>query len=471
MSDNTGSDKPASGLSRRDVLKAAGATAGVAATVGGAVSLLSGASEPEPQGAPAVLTNTQAGRKFRAYVKLSNDIPTVIQVTARALQARQIAVRMEAAQTCYTSVDECLIQGTPVGPAGPNIVGHGGVGIVEAIGPAVNSVRVGDRVVIPFHKACGRCFNCLWMRSDKCLNAANLKENYIPAVDLPDGKSLISPIGGMTEILITNEEQTVPVFTDASSVELAMLTCVGGCGLGMAMTNVPVELASDVVVFGAGPVGLSALQGAKLKGATQIIVVDPIKYRRDLAMTLGATATVDPNQFKERNPPNGIAGLGAGMKDALVDHLRDMCKLKTDRLWAGGGRVGPDHIIEAVGGDRIKPKEVQGPDPTGVQVLEQCWDLCSQIGTLATCSVGQPDNAFVRIKASQWADGAKHHWPGTGGGTNDRRDVPRFARLIEHGQLNMKALASKTYPLSQAKEAYQAAADRTVVATVVTPNA
>ena len=87
-------------------------------------------------------------------------------------------------------------------------------------------------------------------------------------------------------------------------------------------------------------------------------------------MTLGATATVDPNQFKERNPADGIAGLGAGMKDALVDHLRDMCKLKTDRLWAGGGRVGPDHVIEAVGGDRIKPKEVQGPDPTGVQVLE-----------------------------------------------------------------------------------------------------
>jgi S-(hydroxymethyl)glutathione dehydrogenase/alcohol dehydrogenase len=159
------------------------------------------------------------------------------------------------------------------------------------------------------------------------------------------------------------------------------------------------------------------------------------------------------------------------MKDALVDHIREMCKMATDRLWAGGGRVGPDHVIEAVGGDRIKPKEVQGPDPTGVTVLEQCWDLCSDIGTLITCSVGQPNDAVVRIKASQWADGAKHHWPGTGGGTNDRRDVPRFAKLMDRGQLNMKALASKTYPLSQAKEAYQAAADRTVVATVVTPNA
>ena len=79
-----------------------------------------------------------------------------------------------------------------------------------------------------------------------------------------------------------------------------MLTCVGGCGLGMTMTKCPVDVASDVVIFGAGPVGLSSVQGAKLKGATRIIVVEPIAYRRGLALKLGATAVVDPNQYKER---------------------------------------------------------------------------------------------------------------------------------------------------------------------------
>jgi S-(hydroxymethyl)glutathione dehydrogenase/alcohol dehydrogenase len=78
---------------------------------------------------------------------------------------------------------------------------------------------------------------------------------------------------------------------------------------------------------------------------------------------------------------------------------------------------------------------------------------------------------MVQIPAAQWADGAKHHWPGTGGGANPRRDTPRFIRLMETGQLNLKALASKTYPLKQAMEAYQVAADRTVVATIVAPNA
>jgi threonine dehydrogenase-like Zn-dependent dehydrogenase len=147
-----------------------------------------------------------------------------------------------------------------------------------------------------------------------------------------------------------------------------------------------------------------------------------------------------------------------------------MTKMKYDRIWAGAGRNGPDHIIEAVGGDRLKPRRMpQGPDPTGVRVLQQCWELGSSIGSIVTCSVGQPGNAMVQIPASQWADGAKHHWPGTGGGTNDRRDSQRYIRLMETGQITMKALASKTYPLSGAREAYQVCADREVVATVVTP--
>jgi Zn-dependent alcohol dehydrogenase len=85
--------------------------------------------------------------------------------------------------------------------------------------------------------------------------------------------------------------------------------------------------------------------------------------------------------------------------------------------------------------------------------------------------VGHPDDATVKIAAAQWADGAKHHWPGTGGGTNDRKDSPRHVRLLETGQLDMKTLVGKTYPLSQSREAYQVCADRTLIATVVTPNA
>jgi len=446
-------------VSRRSILKAA-AVSGAAALVSGA-----GVTSSSQAQAPAVLTNTQAGRKFRAFVKVSNELPTLQDLTVRGISGRQIVVRTEAAQTCYTTVNQVLRRGTPTNQA--VIVGHGGVGIVEAIGPQAIRTRVGDRVIVNFWSACGSCFNCVRMRSDKCLNRG--AATAVPTCNMTDGTPVFSPNSGMAELLIVQEEMATPVFTQLPAPELAMLTCVGECGLGMANTNSPVEVGSDVVVFGAGPVGLSAIQMAKIKGASQIIVVEPVQYRRDLALKLGATSAVDPNQYRERQPIVGAGANADHFRDSLVEHLRDMCKQKTDRLFAGGGRIGPDHIIEAVGGDYVKPKVEQGPDPTGVLPLQQCWELCSQIGSLVTCSVGQPDGAFVQIPAAQWADGAKHHWPGTAGGTNPQRDVPRYVRLMETGQLNMKALASATYPLNRIPDAYQACADRTVVATIVTP--
>ena len=225
-------------------------------------------------------------------------------------------IRQEAAQTCYTSIDQVLIPGTPTNQA--TIVGHGGVGVVEAIGPQVLSCRVGDRVIVNLHAACGRCFNCLNMRSDKCRNTG--AANPMPTCTMADGTLVYSATAGMAELLIVNEEYATPIFTSVSPVEISMLTCVGGCGLGMTMTNAPVEVASDVVIFGAGPVGLASVMGAKVKGASRIIVVEPIPYRRDLALKLGATDVVDPNQYNDRKPiPNAPAN-GDRFRDVLVEH-------------------------------------------------------------------------------------------------------------------------------------------------------
>jgi S-(hydroxymethyl)glutathione dehydrogenase/alcohol dehydrogenase len=268
----------------------------------------------------------------------------------------------------------------------------------------------------------------------------------------------------------------VPIFSDISSVELSMLTCVGNAGLGMAMVRFPVEFGSDVVVFGCGPVGLSAIQGARIKGAARIIAVEPIAYRRELALKLGATQVVDPHQYTSRvaTPYTGISG--DSFKDALVDHLRELCAQRTTRTFAGGGRVGPDHVIEAAGGDSYggvvtKPSAGAGPDPTGMTVLSQVWQLCSRTGTAVSCSIGFPQDARVQIPPNEWADGPKHFWGGTCGGTNPRRDVPRFVRLMEAGKLDMKSLAQRTYPLAQSREAYDAAMNRVVVATIVAPAA
>ena len=156
-------------ISRRRALKTA-----AAAAFGGGAALLNRGTLADQGGAPAILTNAQGGRKFKAFVKYSTaNLPEVLELTVRPIAGRQLVIRQEAAQTCYTSIDQVLIPGTPTNQA--TIVGHGGVGVVEAIGPQVLSCRVGDRVIVNLHAACGRCFNCLNMRSDKCRNtgAAN----------------------------------------------------------------------------------------------------------------------------------------------------------------------------------------------------------------------------------------------------------------------------------------------------------
>jgi S-(hydroxymethyl)glutathione dehydrogenase / alcohol dehydrogenase len=249
----------------------------------------------------------------------------------------------------------------------------------------------------------------------------------------------------------------VPIFTKHSAAELANLSCVAMTGLGMTMLRAPIEPGSSVVIFGAGPVGLSAVQGAHIMGASTIIVVEPIQYRRELALKVGAHAAVDPN----------IEGDSA----ALLTKLRSLTASATDRPFAGGrnpAQNGPDFVIEAVGGERFIPKaERYTPEPHGLGVLQQVYQLCPPGGWMRTCGVGYPDGSTVTFPAA-WANTTKNHAPGNLAGVNVKRDLPRFARLMETDQFNGNALVGVHVPLDRWKQALEAAAYRTAITGIVT---
>jgi S-(hydroxymethyl)glutathione dehydrogenase/alcohol dehydrogenase len=257
--------------------------------------------------------------------------------------------------------------------------------------------------------------------------------------------------GGCAELMVAWEDACVPVFTKVSSVELAMLHDVGMVGLAATMNVAPVEPGADVAVLGCGPLGLAAVQGARIKGAARIVAVEPIRARRELALKLGATHALDPNV--ERN--------------MLVQKIQDICQGQTDRRQSGGGNRGPDFVIEAVGGDLFPPKAEAGPDPTGILSLQQAWQLCTPTGHLVTTSIGHPAGSMVSFPANQWANAAKNHHPGNVAGAHSLRDLPRFVKLIERGLFDAKSMATGLFPLDRTREAYQAAADRTTVASVV----
>lgn len=444
-------------LSRRNVLKTA------AAAGGGAAAGLFGGTLDAAQ-APAVLTGTQQGRRFRAFTVSTNAPGTIIQqsnasvqaVTMHALDENRVVVRTEACQCCYTIVGQAVANYQPA-----RILGHGAVGIVEAIGSKVRRVQPGDRVIVANTPYCGQCYTCLRGRPDRCQMLPGAGNPMLPIGTLADGSDVVqhNNEGGFAELMIPYEWycMPVPIVSSVSAVELSMLGCVGACGLGTTFGVAPIEPAADVVVLGCGPVGLSAVQGARIKGASQIIAIDPIRARRELALKLGATLALDPN----------VEGMN------LVAKVRDLCKWPSNRKFGGGrdwsptaNNIGPDYVIEAVGGDRFPPVAEAGPDPTGILPLQQAWDMCSAAGHVTTVSVGQRGN--FSVPAGQWSNGAKHHHPGNMNGINSLRDMQRFARLVETGQFNAKALATATYPLERAKEAIQAAADRTTISSVIT---
>ncbi len=406
-------------------------------------------AESQRQGA----TKT-TGLKFKALVRHGTAL-TMETLTLRPLHPQQVVVRNQAAQTCYTTTNAL----NPVNAvANAAVAGHGGVGIVEEVGSQVKRVQVGDQVIMSITPHCGACANCLNGRADIC---AMFGRPAIPQATMADGTPVQMANGpsGYAEYLVTWEEFIVPVWTKVPPVELSLLACVSACGLGLAMCRYPVEAGSDVVVFGLGPVGLSAVQGARIQGATRIIGIDPIKYRRDLATKLGATHVIDSNADRGNNLVNKIGTITADV-------------VPSGRFFAGQIRTnqpGAMYVLEAVGGTRFPlPANIESPfDMTGVDALQQAYNVVRGGGYLRTCSVGHPANATVSFPAARWANSSKTHVPGNFAGVQALRDIPRFVKLIEKGLFDAKALVGTTYPSDQTREALQASADRSVISSIV----
>ena len=457
------------GLSRRTLLQRGAAAGGAALLTAGMV--------PASAQSPAVVTR----RRFKAWISRGNGPgrTTLHDVTLRPIAGRQVLVRTEATNLCYSNVPAVLgLQPQVPSAAAPSplaiasgsrqmnemavIQGHGGIGIVEAVGPDVRRVQAGDRVLVSGTPQCGSCYHCLRGRADMCqfLSAIGA-DDLVPIADMSDGTPVFenSHIGGLAELMVTFEEWVVPVFTKATAADLGMaLSCVSVAGLGATLSPslAPVEAGSTVAVVGCGPLGLSAVQGARIAGASTIIAIDPIRARREVARTIGATHVLDPNAEGPQ----------------IVQRVRALAAWPTDRLWAGGrnpgGRrpgAGADFVIEAAGADNATPKMERSPDPTGVQAVQQAYQMCALGGHLITTSLVRGNISFP---GTQFTIGGVTHHPGQAGGASPMRDVPKFVRLLDEGQYNAKTLATTVVPLARMLEAYEEVAYRTTITAIMT---
>jgi threonine dehydrogenase-like Zn-dependent dehydrogenase len=190
----------------------------------------------------------------------------------------------------------------------------------------------------------------------------------------------------------------------------------------------------------------------------QVIAIDPVKYRREFAMKMGATTVLDP----------------VAEGDNLVERIREMCKGPTDRLLAGGAAWntapffalarGADFVVEAAGVQWFPPKVEPQPDPTNVRTVRQAWDCARMGGHVMLLGFTLDEVSFPGPLLGQ---GGRTLHPGQQGGLHSLRDIPRFVKLIEQGKLDAKSMITKTYTLDEVRQAVQDTADRTVITGVI----
>jgi len=449
--------------SRRSLLKT-GLAAGAAAIGLSAEAKASALRATEEQSQSAAIVT---GRRFRGWVSRGSGRgrTTLQDLTLRPIGGRQVVVRTEATNLCYSNTGAVLGLGQNFGGRLSTmalIQGHGGVGIVEAVGPEVRRVQVGDRVCVSGTPQCGSCYQCLRGRADMCQFLGRQgPDDLVPIADMRDGTPVYanSHIGGLADLMVTFEEWVVPVFTKATAADLGMVcSCVAVAGLGATTSQAValVEPGSVVAVVGCGPLGLSGVQGARISGASTIIAIDPVRARREVAMKVGATHDLDPN----------VEG------DRLVERVRELSKGPNNRLWAGGrdsggllGGAGADFVLEAVGADQAPPKVEAGPDPTGILPLRQAYEMCAPGGHIVTTSLPRGN---ITLPAVLFTIGGRTHHAGQAGGASPMRDIPRFVELLDKGQYNAKALATSVVSIERMLEAYEDVVYRTTVTAIMT---
>jgi len=418
------------------------------------------AVDPYAEG-PAVARGTSRGRRFRALV-IDGTRSAVEELTVIDLPRNDVVVRTEAVHVSYTMANWARrglgleshpgVVEWPLIP--PFVLGHYAVGIVEAIGEDVRRTRPGDRVIVAGTPVCGVCYACNQGRQDRCQFMTTQPHAIAARADgTPVSNSLA--IGGMAELTIAAEEFVIPVFTDLPAIELAMIAGTPGMGLGAALTMAPVEPGSNVAIFGCGPLGLGAVQGARLRGASQIIAIEPVRRRREAAIAMGATIALDP-----------------AAEEDLIERVRSLCESPNRRYYAGGRAAvdmpafrGADFTIEAVGGELFPPRVEPSPDPTGILPIQQALEVTCATGHVSYTGIAQRGEvSFVPwhiTNSSRTMRGLQM------GGIQALKDYPRYVALAEKGLIDLSAMATHVCRLDDFHEAFEHVAYRTTLASVI----
>ena len=349
-----------------------------------------------------------------------HELLTIEDVDIDAPMPREILVRTVASGVCHSDLH--FVEGLyPM--AAPAILGHEAAGIVEAVGEHVTYVKPGDHVIACLSVFCGACEQCMTGHPNRCTSFDNQRAASMPPKLSQGGAPVhqFANISSYAEKMLLHENAVVKIREDFPLDRAALIGCGVMTGVGAALNTAKVEPGSTVAVFGAGGVGLSAIQGARIAGARKIIAVDMVESKLATAKEFGATHIVD-----------------ASSRDA-VQAVKDL----TDG--------GVDYSFEAIGLKKTAEQSFECLGPGGVATI---------IGMI-------PFGTKIELDGWSFLQGEKRIQGSMMGSNRFRVDMPRYIDFYEQGRLKLDEMISRKGRLEDVNDAFRAMKAGEVARTVL----
>jgi S-(hydroxymethyl)mycothiol dehydrogenase len=316
----------------------------------------------------------------------------------------EVVVKVQACGVCHTDL---TYREGGINDEYPFLLGHEAAGIVEEVGPGVESVAVGDFVILNWRAVCGQCRACKRGRPQYCFDTFNATQK----MTLEDGTELTPAlgIGAFADKTLVHAGQCTKVDDTADPAVVGLLGCGVMAGLGAAVNTGNVSRGDSVAVIGCGGVGDAAIMGSRLAGAGKIIAVDRDPRKLEWAKELGATHTVNA---AETNTVEAVQELTGGF--------------------------GADVVIDAVG----RP-----------ETWKQAFYARDLAGTVVLVGVPTPDMTLEMPLVDFFSRGGslKSSWYGD---CLPERDFPMLVDLYQQGRIPLERFVSERIKLDEVEEAF-----------------
>jgi S-(hydroxymethyl)glutathione dehydrogenase/alcohol dehydrogenase len=331
----------------------------------------------------------------------------------------QVSINIKATGLCHSDLSG--MTGTIPQPA-PCVLGHEGAGIITGVGEGVTSVKEGDHVIVAWSPPCGHCKFCIDLKRPNLCATIQFEETIKQKFHQGGGDIFgFAGAGTFAEHTIMPEQGVVKIDEDVPLELASLIGCAVMTGVGAVINTAKVIPGSSVVVFGAGGIGISVIQGARIAGAAEIVAVDMVDSKLETAKTFGATHAVKPDDLEE-------------LKQQLT------------------GGDGFDYAFEAIG---------------LASTMRASFDAVRRGGTATIVGVGKMDE-MVSFSAFELFFAEKALLGSYYGTTDVRSDFARLIRLWRAGMLDLEGMVTHTMDISDVNLALENMRKGEVVRQVLT---